>query len=71
MSFENSAGLGVSNHYGPRVTGGTDGNIKTEGLYNEYAFDLGTNKIGFEFPILAGFKVVGVDLTYSTGDCKI
>ena len=67
MGFENSAGINVSNHYGVRTTGGTDGNIKTEGTYNEYVFDLGSEKIGFPFPVLAGCKVVGVDKTYATG----
>lgn len=30
----------VSNHYGQRYTGGTNGRIKTEGGYNELTFDL-------------------------------
>jgi hypothetical protein len=37
MSLENSAGLGVNNYYGPRVTedGVQAGAIKTEGVENE------------------------------------
>jgi len=31
MAYENSAGINVSNHYGPRDTGQTSGVIKTEG----------------------------------------
>ena len=41
MSFENSAGLGTYNHYGPRVSNVEDGgNIKTEGIVNELTFDV-------------------------------
>jgi hypothetical protein len=67
MSFENTAGIDVSNHYGVRTTGGTDGNIKTEGTYNEYVYDLSSEKLSFPFPVLAGVKVVGVDKSYATG----
>lgn len=66
MGFENSAGLGVNNHYGPRDSGGTEGNIKTEGLYNEYSVEL-VGTLAFPFPVLEGVKVVGVDKTYATG----
>jgi hypothetical protein len=39
--FANEAGLGVYNHYGPRVVGEEDGGvIKTEGAANEYSIDL-------------------------------
>jgi hypothetical protein len=67
MGFENSAGIDVSNHYGVRTVGGTDGNIKTEGLYNEYVFTIDGDKIDFPFPVLAGVKVVGIKKSEATG----
>lgn len=35
MAYENSAGLDVHNHYGPRNLGGATGVLKTEGAANE------------------------------------
>lgn len=40
MTIENSAGLNVSNQYGPRTSGKTIGRVKTEGSYNELKFDI-------------------------------
>ena len=40
MGYENSAGLGVNNHYGPRTSGGTEGIVGTVGALNEYVKDL-------------------------------
>lgn len=56
----------VNNHFGQRDTGGTEGNYKTEGVYNEYSVAL-SGKLGFVFPVIEGVKVVGVDKTYATG----
>lgn len=58
MSFENSAGLGVSNHYGPRATGGTEGVAKTEGTINEFFQDLDGEGIAFGFPVTDGSAYV-------------
>lgn len=39
MGFENKTGLKVSNHYGPRVVGGTEGSLTTTDNKRTYAFD--------------------------------
>lgn len=51
MSYENTAGLGVSNHYGPRTTGGTEGVVGTEGVRNEFQKDLTIDGLDFGFPV--------------------
>jgi hypothetical protein len=50
MAYENSAGIGVSNHYGPRDSGGTEGITKTEGSTNEWSYDPTDTALGFGFP---------------------
>lgn len=40
MGFENSAGLGTHNFYGPRGTRAPKGGIKTEGSIMEMTFDI-------------------------------
>ena len=67
MSFENSAGLGVNNHYGPRAVGGEEGNIKTEGAYNEYSINVDSDQLAFGFPVLQGVVVTEVIDNFATG----
>ena len=68
MSFENSAGLGVVNHYGPRAVGGTEGVVKTEGVMNEFMEDLDSPQIDFGFPKVDGKAyVTEVDTTLLGG----
>lgn len=68
MGYENTAGLGVNNHYGPRDTGGTEGVIKTEGTMNEYAINLdGEGPLGLPFPVGSGVEVIGIDNNKVTG----
>lgn len=44
----------VSNHYGSRDTGKTQGNIKTEGSMNELTLDIDGTMVGNEaFPLIA------------------
>lgn len=66
MAFENSAGLNVSNHYGPRASGGTQGVYKTEGYYNEFVWNLDGDNLPVVFP--RNVEVIGVDETFVTGD---
>lgn len=66
MGYENSAGLGVSNYYGPRDSGGTQGVYKTEGYYNEFVWNLDTAAGLVKFP--NNVEVIGVDETFVTGD---
>lgn len=68
--FENTAGLGVRNWYGPRRTGGVRGHIKTEGYNNEFAHDLSVTGIPFTLPLAhtkLGVYVTRVDTNFATG----
>lgn len=44
MSFENNNGLNVSNHYGPRAVGGTDGSQVTANSQRIFTIDLDGEK---------------------------
>lgn len=58
----------VTQHYGARDTGGSEGVLKTEGSKNEYVVNYdGDGPLGRDFPVLDGVFVTGVDETYSTG----
>tara|TARA_R110000772_G_scaffold144025_1_gene253582 strand:- start:13458 stop:13817 length:360 start_codon:yes stop_codon:yes gene_type:complete len=62
MSYESTSGLGVSNHYGVRSTGGTEGIVKTEGLINYYTVNFdGDGPLGYLFPVIDGVEVISVD----------
>lgn len=68
MSFENSAGLGVANHYGARKVGGTEGVVKTAGVVQEFMEDLDSERIGYGFPVVNGQAyVTEVDTTLLGG----
>lgn len=67
MAYENSAGLGVNNQYGPRKTGGEQGVNLTDGAYNEYVISLPLSGLKYKFPVRGNVKVVGVDVTFATG----
>lgn len=63
--FESNTGLGVSNYYGARDSGGTQGVYKTEGYYNEFVWELSGSVLPVKFP--RNVEVIGVDETFSTG----
>ena len=72
MGFENSAGLGVNNHYGPRVSGGTEGIVGTLGVDNEFvsgAVDGSGLAFGFPVPLetQSSYWVTEVDVSQVTG----
>lgn len=67
MAFENSAGLNVTNQYGPRVTGGVRGNIKTEGYRNEFMIDGNSVGIQYLYPRGDGIWVYEIDKTFAVG----
>lgn len=69
MAYEDSAGLNVSNHYGPRSSGGTQGVYKTEGYYNEFVWNLDGDTLPVLFP--RNVEVVGVDETFVTGNVTV
>ena len=64
MAFEDSAGLNVSNFYGPRDSGGSEGITKTEGVMNEWTYDSADAGLAFGFPVPASgeadYEVVGM-----------
>lgn len=68
MAFEKTSGLNVSNWYGPRTSGGTEGVQKTAGYRNEYCVDLPQSGGLFNlFPRGDGVYVNGFDTTFATG----
>lgn len=75
MPYENSAGLGVDNHYGPRVTGGTVGVTKTEGVLNEFLKDLEVTGPITTFPVpytgKASYWVTEVDISQVEGTVTV
>jgi len=71
MGFENSAGLGVNNHYGPRASGGTEGVTNTDGVNNEFVKDLDSNGLSVGFPVplqtQSSYWVTEVDVSQVSG----
>lgn len=67
MAYENSAGLNVTNNYGPRVTGGARGVYKTEGFKNEFIIDGNSVGIQYLYPRGDGIRVYNVDRTFAVG----
>ena len=67
MPYEDSAGLNVHNHYGPRVTGGEQGVHKTEGFENEYVVDGASQGLEYLFPRGGGVFVYKLDDTFAIG----
>lgn len=67
MPYENSAGLNVTNHYGPRTTGGTQGVFKTEGYLNQYVIDGASQGQVYLHPRGDGVWVYGHDFTFAVG----
>ena len=68
MPFENSAGLNVTNQYGPRTTGGARGVFKTEGFRNEFVIDGVSVGIQYLYPRGDGIKVYNIDKTFAVGN---
>ena len=61
MPYENSAGLGVNNFYGPRTSGGVQGPDVSSGVLNEFVwFYDGTSLLNNRFPIPAGSMIQDV-----------
>lgn len=67
MPYENTSGLGVSNHYGARTSGGGQGVHKTEGFENEYVVDGASQGLPYLFPRGGGVFVYKLDDTYAIG----
>lgn len=71
MAYEDTAGLNVNNHYGPRGSGGTEGVTRTEGVSNEFVQDLDDAGLSFGFPVPFTGKpslwVTECDVSQATG----
>lgn len=67
MPFENTAGLNVTNQYGPRATGGARGVYKTSGFKNEFVLDGNSVGIQYLYPRGDGIMVYNIDKTFAVG----
>lgn len=70
MGYENTAGIGVKNQYGPRLTGGEEGVFKTAGKSNEYVVELPSAALGsYSVPKAdrGGVYITSIDLNFVTG----
>lgn len=68
MAYESNTGLNVSNHYGPRDSGGTRGVFKTEGYKYEFVWNLEDTGLPFKFPVpKGGCEVTQVDIFFDEG----
>lgn len=64
MPYENSAGLGVNNFYGPRTAVGARGPDVSSGVLNEYVWfydSATTTALSGQFQIPAGSAIVDVN----------
>lgn len=57
MAFESNTGLGVNNHYGPRTTGNSAGNVGTEGRSYEASVDIDVATIDNGGPLLVDLVI--------------
>lgn len=69
MAYENSAGLGVHNHFGPRVSGGEQGVLLTDGYKDQFVLNLPVSGLSYSIPKAASGRVYvsAVDLSLVTG----
>lgn len=75
MPWGTGSGLNVSNWYGARDTGGTEGVTKTEGVMNEFMKDLDETGLSFGFPVpwtgQDSYWVTEVDISQVTGTVTV
>ena len=67
MPYQNSAGIGVTNHYGARGTGSVEGVTKTEGAKNQAVINFDGENFPLRSYVPAGATVTGVITTFATG----
>lgn len=67
MSYEDSAGLGVHNQYGPRTSGGSQGVFRTAGIENDYVLDLPLAGLYNYMPVRQNIKITAIDANFVTG----
>ena len=67
MAYEDSSGLNVNNHYGPRSSGGTQGVERTAGAGNEATINFDGEALDFYVEVPAGAVVTEVVDDFATG----
>ena len=68
MTYEAKTGLGVNNNYGQRKSGGTIGEIESDGLtQRQFVMNLDKPGLPVQFPLTAKCFVTGIDTTFVTG----
>jgi hypothetical protein len=69
MGLENKTGLNVNNHYGPRTTGGSKGELPSAGVIKEleFNFDLDGGQLLVNPILQAGDVVVEFVDSFATG----
>lgn len=67
MSYEDSAGLGVHNQYGPRTSGGSQGKYRTAGIENDYVLDLPLAGLYNKMPVRQNIKITEIDANFVIG----
>ena len=62
MAYENTAGLGVNNFYGPRTATGAQGPDESSGVLNQFVWEYDSTATGLlnRFPIPAGSAIQDV-----------
>lgn len=61
MSFESNTGLNVSNHYGPRDTGGEKGVYTSQDSRSIYTIDVPETGLVQDIPVKAGAIIENVE----------
>ena len=67
MAYEDTSGLNVNNHYGPRRSGGTQGVERTAGAGKEASVNFDGDALDFKGEIPAGAVVTEVVSDFATG----
>lgn len=67
MAYEDTSGLNVNNHYGPRSSGGTQGVERTAGAGNEAIINFDGEALDFFVEVPAGAVITDLISDFATG----
>lgn len=67
MAYEKTSGLNVTNHYGARSSGGTQGVERTSGAGNEAVINFDGQALDFKVEIPAGAVITDLIDDFATG----